>query len=128
MNRQRQATATRLDATFEATILDRLDCLTAEVQRLAAAIERDHRRPQRKGLVPAIAVAFPGRSFNAADIIEAAASNAALAAALDRARFSNARALGRFLVSIEARTIGALRVRRIGESRNAAVWVAEPAD
>jgi hypothetical protein len=64
---------------------DSADPLHAILDELRADQARNRRRPSRSGLLAAIAVAVEDRAFNAAEVIDRATVNPALAAALDAA-------------------------------------------
>lgn len=103
-------------------ILERLDRIVASNAAILAELRRERPRPDRARVLPAIATAIGDRAFNAAEVLNHATVDRELAAVLDAARIPNARILGQYLRTIEGRTIGGVRVERIGEDREGIVW------
>ncbi len=113
----------RDDAAELRAILAELRELRAEVAELRA-----ERRPVGRadaGLVRAIATAFPGSYvFSARELMEHAQlpTAAPLADALAASGSPSARHLGKTLRRIEGRDFDGLRVVRVGDDRDGAVW------
>jgi hypothetical protein len=118
---------TALDGLAE--LIEKVDRVIAEQQKQrlmlaelrAALVAR--RRPSRRGLLATIAATVEDRAFNSLEVIRHAEITPRLAAALEAAQITNARALGKWFRAIEGRAIDGHRLERIGiEHDGAIVW------
>jgi hypothetical protein len=101
----------------------RLRELVTEVRSLRADLARTRRRPsRRRQLLPVIADAVQHRVFSAKELFEHADIDAALAAAFDAASIQSVRQLGKALHAIGGRAMHGLRLDRVGDDRDGAVW------
>jgi len=102
------------------TKLDLLLSHAAHVQALPhkAALSRDDR-----ALLPVLAATVEDLAFSTREVMERAALfDVELRAALAAAGLINARKLGKWLRTIEGRTIAGLRLERIGVDRDGIIW------
>jgi hypothetical protein len=76
-------------------------------------------------LLSVIAAAVQGREFSAVEVMKHARVTPVLAQTLTAARLTNARALGQYLLRVEGRPVGHVRVQRIGEDRDGIIWRCE---
>jgi hypothetical protein len=84
------------------------------------------RRAARAELLPVLAVSVQDRAFTAVEVLEHAAVDLRLELALAAAGIRNARSLGHLLARVERHPLGPVRVVRIGDERDGAIWRCVP--
>lgn len=101
--------------------------LLREIRDELRALRADRRRPSRAGLLPAIAAAKQEQSFTATDVLLDAEKMPALEQALDAARITSVRELGKALKVLEGRLIYGCRLERQGVKSDGVVYRVFPA-
>ena len=100
--------------------------LITEVQGLRADLVHERERHHKKSaadLVLTLAASVENKAFSTREVIaHATRVEGDLSAALEVAGLSNPRQLGKWLRTIEGRTIAGVRLERIGIDRDGIIW------